>query len=253
MSNAYSQHSRRPVWAAGFVAVLRRESLGLANTAIGWLVAAFMLALSSTSFFWIERFFERDVASLEGYLDIWPALFAFVIPALTMRSFAEERSSGMHEILSVLPVSAGTVVSAKFAALAGFMVATLACATPVAFGVSLLGELSVSLVVTQFAALMLLSWCMIAVGLLISALSPSQLVAYVVTTVVLVTFNFLDLLPPLLGLGGAATDMARTVSLNARYERPAQGLLSIADLAYFGVVVVVFLRATTHAINARRY
>ncbi len=238
---------------AGFFAVLRREVLGLTNTGIGWIVAALMLSLSSIWFFWVGDFVERDIASLDAYFEIWPSLFAFLIPALTMRSFADERANGMQEVLSVLPVSTGAVVSAKFAALALFIVVVLACAIPVAFGAGLLGELPASLVITQFAALVLLAWSMFAVGLLMSALSSHQLIAYVATTLVLLVLSFLDAAASIAGLGGAAVDIARTVSLNARYEQPARGLLSVADVTYFFVVIVLCVRATTHVINARRY
>ncbi len=253
MNHTVACENRKPDAGAGLRAVLRRELSGMSNTGIGWLVAALMLSLSSVSFFWIAGFFEQDVASLDAYFDIWPAIFAFLIPALTMRSFAEERSSGMHEVLSVLPVSTGMLVTAKFSAVALFIVGVLLCATPVAFGVSLLGELPFALVATQSTALLLLAWSMISVGLFVSALSANQLTAYVITTVVLILLSFLHVIPSLLGLGGTAVEMARTISLDARFEQPAEGLLSIADIGFFIVVIVVFLRATTHALNARRY
>ena len=237
----------------GAYAIVRRDLFALANSAIGWVVAALSLALSSGAFFWVNAFLARDVASLDAYFATWPALLAFLIPALTMRVFAEERSNGMDEMIGVLPISTGRVVVAKFASLGIYLFFVMVMTVPVPLGVSLLGELSPSLVFVQYVALLLLGLTMVSVGLFVSSLCASQLLAYVLTTLVLFGLSFLDSLPLMLGLGAQWVEATRLISLDARYGRLSQGLLDVADIVFFAAMVAIFLRAATHAIHARRY
>ena len=237
----------------GAYAIVRRELYALANSAIGWVVAALMIALPGGVFFWLNGFLERDVASLDAYFATWPGLLAFLVPALTMRVFAEERSSGMDEMIGVLPISTGRMVAAKFASLGIYLVVVVLMTVPVPLGVSLLGELSPSLVFVQYVALLLLALTMVSVGLFVSSVCASQLLAYVLTALVLFGLSFIDSLPVLLGLGVQSVEVARVISLEARYSSLSRGLVDMADLVYFAAIIAVFLRAATHAIHARRY
>lgn len=236
-----------------FRAIVRRESAGLLHTGVGWMVGALLLFLASLSFFYLGEFLDSDRASLDAYFEVWPALFSFLLPALTMRVFAEERSSGMDELLGVLPAASGTVVSGKFAALYLYIVGIAAVSAPVPLGVGILGDISVTLVFAQYISLLLLAAAMLSIGLFVSALSSSQIIAYVSTVLILIALAFFDALPGLLGLGGAFAGIARGISLEARYGELAMGLIEIEDLVYFAVITILFLRLAAHALTARGY
>lgn len=238
---------------SGFRAIVKRELWGLLHTGVGWIVAALLLFLASLSFFFLGDFLDTGLASLDAYFEVWPALFSFLLPALTMRVFAEERSSGMDELIGVFPVGTGTVVGGKFSALMVYIAGIAALSLSVPVGVGLLGQIPIPLVFAQYMSLFVLGAAMLSIGLFVSAVTASQIVAYVSTVLVLIVLAFLDSLPGLLGLGGIAAAAARGISLEAGYTDLAMGLVSVGDVAYFVVITVLFLRAATHALNARGY
>lgn len=234
-------------------AVVRREITGLVNTSVGPVVGSLSLMLASGSFFWLNDFLGRNLSSLDAWFEVWPAIFAFLLPALTMRSFAEERESGMSELLAVFPVSDAAVVLGKFVALLIFVATIMVLSLPVPLGISLLGTVPFGPLLGQYLALLLLAATMSSVGLLLSAVVRSQLIAYVMTTIVLLLLSFVDAIPGLFSLGAAPATAFRAVSLNLRYERLAQGLLDIGDIVWLLAVTAIVLRFAMHVVAARRY
>ncbi|MFW6388008.1 MAG: ABC transporter permease, partial [bacterium] len=232
---------------------VHRELTGLTHTGVGWIVGALLLFLASLSFFFLGDFLETGRASLDAYFESWPALFSFLLPALTMRVFAEERSNGMDELLGVFPVASSSVVIGKFAALMVYILCIAVLSLPVPLGVGLLGRIPVTLVLAQYVSLFMLASAMLSIGVFVSAITASQIVAYVFTVLVLIVLAFLDSLPGLLGLGGTLAAITRGISLEAGYTDLAMGLMNVGDITYFVMITVLFLRAATHALKARGY
>ena len=121
-------------------AVTRRELAGYFSTPVAYVFIVIFLALSAALTFYVGGFFERREASLEAFFSFHPWLYLFLIPAVAMRLWAEERRSGTFEVLMTMPLSTTSAVLGKFVAAWLFIAVALALTFPLWLTVNVLGE-----------------------------------------------------------------------------------------------------------------
>ena len=177
----------------------------------------------------------------------------FLVPGITMGLFAAEKSNGTQELLLTSPLTIWDIVLGKF--LAGALFVAVLTLIVGAFPLLLFvyGDPELGKTLTGLAGVLLVGWTYVAIGAFASSLTRSQVVAFLITFVLLL---FLLLLPAVSDLGiaaGRAGDLLRWASTGSHFEELLKGLVSTADLAYFAVMIGTFLLLTKAAVESVRW
>lgn len=177
----------------------------------------------------------------------------FLVPGITMGLFAAEKTNGTQELLLTSPLTIWDIVLGKF--LAGVLFVAVLGLIVGAYPLLLFfyGDPEVGKTLTGLAAVLLVGWTYVAIGAFASSLTRSQVVAFLVTFVLLL---FLLLLPAVSDLGiavGGAGTLLRWVSTGSHFDELVKGLVSTSDLAYFAVMIGSFLLLTKAAVESVRW
>jgi ABC-2 type transport system permease protein len=234
-------------------AILRRELRAYFTTPVAFIVVIFFLVVTSAWFFYAEQFFAQDTATLRGYFSLWPLVFILLLPALTMRSWAEERRQGTAEILLTLPVRERELVAAKFAASLTLLLLLVALTLPVALLVSPLGSFEPAQVAMEYAGVLLLGCAGIAAGQFLSALSSNQISAFLFAVAFMLVITLVGQIPAVTVLPGGVAAVLSWISFDFHYDSFSKGVLDTRDILYFLVLTAVFLNLTTKVLLMRRY
>ena len=163
---------------SGTLTVFRKELRGFFFSPIAYIVITTFLLLSGWFFF--STFFLYNQAELRNFFSQLPIIFAFIVPAVTMRLFSEELNSGSFELLSTLPITDSSIVMGKFLAALLFIALMLLPTIAYAFSASLLGDLDWGPVFGGYFGALLLAGAYAGIGLLASSLTKNQIVAFIV-------------------------------------------------------------------------
>jgi len=233
--------------------IFKREFQSYLATPLAYLFMVIFIILSGTSTFYIGSFFERGQADLGVFFYFLPWLYLLLVPALTMRLWAEERKSGTIELLLTLPVSPLTWVLSKFLA-AWFLVGVaLALSFPIWITVNYLGDPDNGAIVAGYLGSWFMAGAFIAVGSAFSASTQNQVIAFVLTLsscLVLVAAGF----PPVLDVfrGWASTavlDLVSDMSIWQRFLSVSRGVIDLRDVLYFASIMVLGLFITTYLVR----
>ncbi|MCB0422649.1 MAG: ABC transporter permease subunit [Bdellovibrionales bacterium] len=192
-------------------------------------------------------FFIMQEASLSSFFRYIPWMFLFLIPAVSMRLWSEERKLGTIELLFTLPITVRQAVLAKFFAGWAFVAIALFGTAPMIITVLYLGRPDMGVILFGYMASMLLAGSLLAVGSFFSALSKNQVVAFILTVVV----GFVLLMagsPPILEflstlLPGYFVDLFESLSVLNQFEAIERGVFSLSNLWFFTVMIVCWLFA----------
>ncbi len=233
------------------LALYRKELRGYLQNPANYLFGLLFL-LVSYWFFW-QNFFLQNQAQLSAWSENLPFLLLFFIPALTMAMISDEKKSGTWEILLSLPLSETTLVVAKFLAGLTFFLLVLLASLSLPASLFWLGQPDPGLLLSRYLAVIFLAAADLSVGLFASSLSRQQVAAFLLAFLLLL-FNdifgqqfFLLRLPPSLKAGFLFA------SLRHHYLVLSQGLLTVADLAFFLGWIVFFLVLTVLVLRSRDY
>ncbi|WP_461248516.1 ABC transporter permease, partial [Treponema sp. R6D11] len=150
------------------MALARKELYSYLNAPAFYGAAVFFLAFSSVWIFFIQRYFTMNVASMRPYFGILPIIFIFVIPVLTMKSWAEERKTGSIELLLTMPFSEWELVLGKFFSVFALLVMMLILSIPLPLCLSALGEFDTGVIVCEYIGAFLMGASAVSLGLLLS-------------------------------------------------------------------------------------
>lgn len=231
----------------------RKELRSSLDTPVAYLVVVLFLVSSSVWLFFIQRFFLLDSASLRPYFSFFPAAFAILAPALTMRSWAEERRSGTDELLLTLPFSERELVLGKFLASYGLLAAALALTLPLPVTLWPLGSFDAGVVLSEYLGAALLGAASIALGQLMSSLSRNQVSAFLGSVAVLLSASFADKIGFALALPGPIVDFLNSISLSFRFESFARGAPDTRDIAFYLCAAAVFLILNVRVVLFRKW
>ncbi len=215
---------------------------------IAYIVITVFLLVCGWLFF--STFFLFNQASMRNYFALLPVALSFVIPAITMRLVAEERSSGCLELLLTLPVSNQSVITGKFLAATVFTVAMIVPSLFYALLISLVGDLDWAVVVTGYAGTVLLTAAYCAIGLLASSLTRNQIIAFILAMVFCFLIAILDkmlflmpafLVAPLSYLGA-----------DTHFQNFTKGIIDSRDLIYFVSLAFAALYSTGLVLEAKQ-
>ena len=243
-------------WLRGTRVVFARELGATFDSAIAYvfLIAGLLLV---TSLF-MNEFFLTGRLDMTPFFDLLPPIFVFLLPAMTMRLWAEEQKTRTFEMLATLPLTPLQTTSGKyFAALVLygiFLLGTL----PIVLMLTILGEPDLGLIFSGYLGALFLGAMFLAFGTFVSALSSDQIVAFVLSTLIAFFFVFighekvvsvLDGLAPALSLGSRAAD---SIGALPRYEAFVRGLVELSGVVYFVGNVVLFLWLSAYCVQKNR-
>lgn len=219
------------------ITICKRELGNYFGTPVAYVFMVIFLALTGVFTFYIGGFYERAQADLTPFFIYHPWLYLFLIPALSMRLWAEERKSGSIELLMTLPVSVTDAVIGKFLAAWLFTAISLALTLPMWITVNYLGNPDNSVIFASYIGSLLMAGAYLAIGASISAITKNQVIAFVISVVLCFLF-ILSGFPLVLNFfsGWAPQTIVNAIaslSFLTHYSNIAKGLLDFRDIFYF--------------------
>ena len=238
----------------GFLSVFKRELKSYFSTPLAYVF--FMVFLIISGFLpFKEGFFEMRQASLRLFFDNMPLLFIFLVPAMAMRLWAEERRSNTIELLFTLPVTIRQAVLAKFFAAWAVLALALVLTCPMVFTVCYLGDPDWGPIITGYIGSLLLAGVYLAIGSFFSGLSRNQVIAFVLAVVACAVLFFMgspavmDALSKLWFVPTGVVAALETLSLRLRFESLQRGMLQLHDVVFFVLLAAGWLWATMVALK----
>lgn len=233
--------------------LFRREMSGYFGTPLAYVFLTVFLVLAGTFAFFLGNFFARGQADLQAFFSFHPWLYLFLVPAISMRLWAEERKLGTIELLLTLPVSLTSVVFAKFLASWVFLLVALILSFPFWVTVNFLGTPDNGVILMSYLGSFLMGGAFLAVGSALSALTKNQVIAFVLTAAVcfLFTANGSQIILSLFTGWAPANviDVISHFSFLTHFQAIIRGVMDARDFIFFLSVIVFFLAATVLIID----
>ena len=251
------------------LAIASRDIRSVFVSPIAYVVLTGYLLLGGWFFFNMFGQFNRLVAqysSLQGMDTTWlnlndavmapllqnlSVVLLIVIPMITMRSFAEERSTGTHELLLTSPITVTEIVMGKYLA-GAFMVTLMIALTSVYAGVLMIyGNPEIAIIGCGLLGLYLTALTFVAIGNFTSALTSNQIIATISALVILLLLYVISW--PAEGAGEPAKSILEYLSVTMHLQPLMQGVINTSDLIYFASATFVFLFLTHRAVESSRW
>lgn len=221
-----------------FFAVFKKEIKAYVDHPLAYILAIVFLAINHFLFFRAAA--VEQVMSLRSMFGLMPWMLLFFVPALTMRSWAEERKEQTLSLLLSYPAQVWVIVAGKFAAAWAFVSAILLVSLTIPVSLGQAGDFDIGVVVAQYVGAILLAGAMVAVGQWASSLTKNQVVAFVVAIAVLVGFYLISLDAVLLSLPYPLNVIGQQLGLLSHFQSMTRGLIDLRDVLYFISLIVVF-------------
>jgi len=236
--------------------IFRRELASYFATPVAYVFIVIFLVLAGAFTFYLGGFYERGQADLLPFFGFHPWLYLFLIPAISMRLWAEERKTGSIELLMTLPVTMIEAVLGKFLAAWAFAGIALVLTFPVWVTVNYLGDPDNGAVFAGYVGSFLMAGAFLAIGSCISATTRNQVIAFILTVVVC----FLLLLagfPLVLEFAGAVlpqvlVDAIASLSFLTHFNSISKGVIDLRDLLYFVLMIGFWLYANAVVIDLKK-
>lgn len=233
--------------------IARKEFSGFFASPAAFLFLGAFLTTTLFIFFWVETFFARNIADVRPLFQWMPVLLIFLVSALTMRVWSEERRSGTLESLLTSPVSPLHLIVGKFLAGMALVSVALLLTLPLPITVAFLGSLDWGPVIGGYVATLFLAAAYVSIGLYMSSRTDNPIVALILTTVVCGVFYMLGS-PTLTTLFGRTVGgLFAMIGTGSRFEAITRGVLDLRDLYYYISIVGVFLTLNWFALEKLRW
>jgi ABC-2 type transport system permease protein len=240
-----------PVWT-----IFKRELRAYFTTPLAYVFIVIFLALTGSFTFFLGGFFERGQADLSAFFVFHPWLYLFLVPAIAMRLWAEERRTGTIELLMTLPTSTFAAVLGKFLAAWLFAGIALALTFPIWLTVNWLGDPDNGVILLSYVGSWVMAGAFIAIGACVSALTKNQVIAFVVGAAVcflflmsgvdLVLAAFRPWAPPLV------VDTVASFSFLTHFGELMKGVVDLATLLFFASLIAICLVVNTLLVDLEK-
>lgn len=240
-------------------AILFKEISGFFSSLVAYITIAAFLIVTGL-YLWVFRessILEYGYAGLDSFFNIAPFIFMFLIPAITMRSLAEERKDGTFELLATRPVTDWDIVIGKF--LAAILIVILTLIPTIVYYISVYqlgvvkGNIDTGAVIGSYIGLVLLGSAFVSLGLFASSFGKNQVIAF--TIAVFLCFFFfsgIDSFSQLITLQDLSSYL-NWLGINQHYQSISRGVLDTRDLTYFLSFCILFLLLTKTILGARKW
>lgn len=240
---------------SGFLAVFKRELKGYFATPVAYVFLVIFLFFAGYLPF-REGFFEIRQADLRLFFNALPLLFVFMVPSTAMRLWAEERKTGSIELLLTLPITVPQAVLGKFFAAWFFLLIALAMTFPLPVTVAYLGQPDFGQIIAGYIGAFLLAGGFLAVGSFFSAMTKNQVISFILSVVACgillfagnpTTLNYLATMA-----GQNIAGIVENLSFQTHYESIIRGVLEMADVSYFVILIAGWLAACMVVLEERK-
>ena len=230
-------------------ALFRRELGSYFATPVAYVFIVIFLVLMGMFTFYLGGFYEQGQVDLRSFFNFHPWLYLFLVPAISMRLWAEERKSGSVELLMTLPITAWQAVLGKFLAAWAFTGIALALTFPIWITVNYLGDPDNGTILAAYVGSLLMAGGFLAIGSCVSAFTRNQVIAFVISVVVCFGF-LLSGFPIVLNMFSTwapqvIIDAVASLSFLTHFSNISRGVIDFRDLVYFGLLIGTFLYANT--------
>jgi ABC-2 type transport system permease protein len=235
------------------LALARKELYSYSISPACYGTAVFFLLFTSVWLFYFQRFFAMDTAALRPFFASFPLVFILVIPALTMKSWAEERKTGTVELLLTMPFSEWDLVLGKFISSLGMLAGIMVLTIPLPLSLLPLGRFDGGVIVSEYLGALLLGSSATALGLFLSSLSKNQAGAFLGSAVVLLIIMLINQLTSVMNLPAALAEGINFFSLSFHFESFSKGIIDTRDLAFFVLTTALLLFLNTRVLLFRKW
>jgi ABC-2 type transport system permease protein len=240
--------------------IFKKEISVFFSSLIGYIVIAVFLLLTGL-LLWVfpdTSLLNQNIAALDGLFDLSPMIFMFLIPAVTMRMFAEERQTGTIEFLTTKPVTDWGIVLGKY--FSGVVLVAVALLPTLIYYITMYqlgnpkGNLDSGAIWGSYIGLLLLGGIFVAIGLFASSLTNNQIVAFLIAAFLCFFmhwgFDYLSRLPFLIGKGD---DIVEKLGIAYHYRSISRGVIDLSDTVYYLSIIGFFLLLTKTALDSRKW
>jgi ABC-2 type transport system permease protein len=236
--------------------VARREFSAYFTSPLAYVFIVIFLALAGGLTFFFGQWLERGQADLQVFFIYHPYLYLFLIPAVGMRLWAEERKSGTIEFLLTLPVTTGQIVVGKFLAAWIFAGIALALTFPMWITVNMLGEPDNGVILAAYIGSWLMAGGFLALSACVSAMTKNQVIAFVLASALCFVFMMsgVEIIQSFFRAWTPQTfvDSISELSFLTNFNEVSQGVIDIRDLVFFFSVIGIALFVNTAIVEAKK-
>lgn len=226
--------------------VFKRELAGYFETPVAYVLLVVYLMLSGLFAFYVGGFYDAEQADLLAFFRWHPWLYLFLIPAVSMRLWSEEKKSGTIELLLTLPITTMESVLGKFLAAWAFAGVALILTFPIWLSVNYLGTPDNGVILMSYIGSFIMAGAYLSIGTCMSSLTRNQVVSFVISVMICFLFivsgftMVLDFFSAL-GLPQVVVDTVSDFSFMQNFEEILQGALSLKNFLYFISLMVFWL------------
>jgi ABC-2 type transport system permease protein len=236
--------------------IVRRELASYFATPLAYVFIIIFLVLTSLFTFSLGNFYERGQADLQPFFSFHPWLYLFLVPAISMRLWAEERKSGSLELLVTLPVTLIEAVVGKFLAAWAFTAVALALTFPIWITVNYLGNPDNGAIFAAYLGSLFMAGGFLAIGACMSAVTRNQVIAFILAIVVCFIFLVAGLPIVLDAFRGwmaqPLVDAIASLSFLTHFRSISKGVIELRDVVYFALTISVWLVANAIILDAKK-
>jgi ABC-2 type transport system permease protein len=224
--------------------IVKRELKSYFYAPATWLFIVVFLLAVSIYFFFVQQFIAADRADLRAYFNLLTVFLSVLVPALTMKTWAEEKRQGTYEILITLPFSEYELVIGKFLSSFTIILAALLSTAGIPLCVSFFGYFDIGQIIAQYVGIVLFASSSCAIGLFVSSCVNSQISAFIITLLILVLQSLLGQATLWFAMTGPLAKILNWISSSYHYISFSKGVLDSRDILYFLLLLIASLYGT---------
>jgi ABC-2 type transport system permease protein len=228
--------------------IFRKELKDYFVTPIAYIVICIFLLV--VGWFFFMTFFLYDQANLRSFFNLLPIIFSFVIPAVTMRLFAEELHAGSYEMLLTLPVRLSDIIIGKFLAGVAFVAIMLIPTLSYAICISFIGDLDWGPIVGGYVGAIFLGSAFSAVGIFASSMTRNQIIAFIVGLLICFVLTMIDKM--LFFFPTGIIEVINYLGAAFHFENVSKGIIDTRDIIYFLSVIFLALYGSHLVLQEKR-
>lgn len=234
---------------ANILPIYKRELRSYFNSPVAYVVIVVFLAI--LGWFFTSNLFLMNTASMRVVFELVPLIFLFFVPAITMRLLAEEKKSGTLELLTTKPVRDVEIVLGKFLAAWSLLAASLAPTLLYLITMMSLGKVDIGPVISGYLGLLLMGGVYVALGLLASSLTENQIIAFILSFLMVFILFMLDKVLIYVPDGLAST--LEFLSIDFHFSNIVRGVIDSRNLIYFASLLGFSLFLATVSLERRKW
>lgn len=231
--------------------IIKKELKIYFNSPIAYIFLIVFLVVGSWLYF--RGFFLGGQATMRGFFTFLPWFFLFLIPAITMRLFAEEKRGGTMEVLMTFPVKDHEVVLGKFFASFLFLGLALLLSFPLPVINIFIGNPDIGVIIGNYIGALLLGGAFLAIGLLVSSLTKNQIVAFIIAVLISFAFLIIGDSVVLYTIPKFLVPLFSYLSLGVHFGSLSRGVIDSRDIIFYLTFIGIFLYLNTKALEQRKW